>query len=94
MLLIRETFTTKPGMASKFAAFMKQTVGAQPDIQARVLVDVVGTFNTVVLETEAKDLGEFEKRMAEYSQRKDIQEQMKGYTDMYVEGKREIYRVV
>ena len=94
MLLIRETFTTKPGMASKFASFMKDTIGAQPEFKARVLVDVVAAFNTVVLETEAKDLGEFEKRMAEYSQRKDIQEKMKGYTDMYVEGRREIYRVI
>ncbi|HMI30318.1 MAG TPA: hypothetical protein VK527_01155 [Candidatus Limnocylindrales bacterium] len=46
------------------------------------------------MEFEVSDLGEFEKRMKEYSEGKEIREKMKGYTDMYLTGGREVYRVM
>ncbi len=94
MYVIREKFTARPGMASKLSKMLKDAVPPDVNGKVRVLTDAVGTFNTVVMETEVSDLGEFEKRMREYSQRKDIQEKMKGYTDMYVSGSRKIYQVV
>jgi len=94
MYVIRETFTAKPGMASKLAAKFKDVMAGEKDAKVRVLTDAIGTFNTVVIETEVKELAEYEKRMKEYTDRKDIGERMKGYTDMYQSGKREVYKVI
>ena len=91
MLLIRETFTAKPGQAGKLAKLMKEVIG--PVAKSRVMTDVVAEFNTVVLETEAEDLGTFEKRMQEYMSDETIRQKMQGYTDLYVGGRREIYRI-
>ena len=93
MYVIRETFTAKPGMASKLAAKFKDVMSDEK-AKVRVLTDAIGTFNTVVIETEVKELAEYEKRMKEYAERKDMGERMKGYTEMYQSGKREVYRVM
>ena len=94
MYVIRETFTAKPGMASKLAAKFKDAMSDEKNAKVRVLTDAIGAFNTVVIETEVKELAEYEKRMKEYAERKDMGERMKGYTDMYQSGKREVYRVI
>ena len=94
MYFIRETFTAKPGMASKLAAMIKGAVSGQDRVKVRVLTDVVGPFNTVAMETEVADLAEVERIQKEYMERPEIRDRMKGYTDMYVSGGREIYRVV
>ena len=98
MYIVRETFTAKPGMASKLAKMMKEINTSMPNMQARVktkvMTDAVGNFNTVVCDTEVEQFSEFEKMMKEYATRTDLHEKMKGYTDMYVTGKREIFQVV
>jgi hypothetical protein len=94
MFIVRETFTAKPGMASKLAAQFKDVMHMMPELKSRVLTDHVAAFNTVVLEVEVESLGEFDQRMADYFSRADIRERMKGYTEMYVTGRREIYKVV
>ena len=93
MFVVRETFTAKPGQASKLAAMFKD-IASGARAKMRVLTDAVGQFNTVVIETEVKELGDFEKLMKEDADRKDIRERMKGYTEMYASGKREIFRVM
>ena len=94
MYVIRETFTAKPGMASKLASLLSEVVAIQGEVKTRVLTDLVGPFNTVVMETEIADLMEFDRRMKDHVSRPDIQDRMKGYTDLYVSGSREIYQVV
>ena len=94
MYVLRETFTAKPGMASKLAAHFKSVTAMMPRAKTRVLTDYVGAFNTVVMETEVSDIGEFDREMKEYTSRPDVQEAMRGYTDMYQSGRREIYRVI
>ena len=97
MYVVRETFTAKPGMASKLAALFKDifsTMSTQKGVKSRVLTDSVGQFNTVVIETEVPEFSTFEKLMQEYATRTDVRDRMKGYTDMYVSGRREIYQVV
>jgi hypothetical protein len=93
MYVVRETFTAKPGMASKLAAMFKDLV-ASLGLNGRVLTDHIGPFNTVVLETDVPNLAEFEQKMAEYATRQDIRARMAGYTDMYITGRREVYRVM
>ena len=94
MYIVRETFTAKPGKASTLAKLFKQVMSQMTTLKTRVLTDYVAEFNTVVLEVEADDLAAFDRTMAEYATRADIHDLMKGYTDMYVTGKREVYRVV
>ena len=94
MFIIRETFTAKPGMASKLAGLFKETFAGQADIKLRVLTDHIGPFNTVVLETEVDDLAAFEQRMKEYTARTDIRDRMKGYAELYTTGRREVYKTV
>ena len=63
-------------------------------MKPRVSTDFIGQFNTVVLETECEDLNEFEKTMQEYMSRQDLRDKMKGYTELYQEGRREVFKVV
>jgi len=96
MFVIRNRFTAKPGMATKLATQLREAMAKAP-FKSRILTDAVGDFNTVVMEHEVDSLMEFEKRMKEYSQGemgKDFGEKMKGYTDLYVTGRREIYKVM
>ena len=94
MYVIRETFTARPGQASSLARMFKQAMGELTQYKTRILTDYIASFNTVVMETEVDDLAAFEKMMADYMSRQDIRDKMKGYADMYMSGKREVYRVV
>ena len=94
MFVVRETFTCKPGKASQLAKLFKDVMSDMPRMKPRVSTDFIGNFNTVVLETEASDLGEFEKTMQDYMSRQDLRDKMKGYTELYQAGKREVFKVV
>lgn len=94
MFVVRETFTCKPGKASQLAKLFKDVMSEMPRMKPRVSTDFIGNFNTVVLETEANDLGEFEKTMQDYMSRQDLRDKMKGYTELYQAGKREVFKVV
>jgi hypothetical protein len=99
MLIIREVFTAKPGQASKLAKLFKKMSAGDPN--TRVMTDLVGNYNTVVMEVQAKSLAEFEKQMEEYKSKKPdpkmdpkAAEEMSKYTEMYLVGKREVFQVV
>lgn len=94
MFIVRNCFVAKPGNASKLAAQLKEAAlaGALPN--ARVLTDLTGDFNRVILEYEAKDISEFDTRMKDYATNEGFREKMKGYTDLWITGNREILRVV
>ena len=95
MYVVRETLTAKPGMASKMAAAFKTMAGkVQGRYTMRVMTDFIGPFNTVVFETEVPSLDEFNTLEDELMGREDVREAMKGYQDMYLTGKREVYRLV
>jgi hypothetical protein len=94
MIVVRNCFVAKPGMASKLAAQIKDAAAASSIQTYRVLTDVTGEFNRVVLEYEAGNLGEFEARMKEYATNEGFRAKMKGYTDLYLTGSREILQVV
>lgn len=94
MFVVRETFTAKPGKASQLAKLFKEVMSEMPRMKPRVSTDFIGQFNTVVLESECEDLNEFEKTMQEYMSRQDLRDKMKGYTDLYQEGRREVFKVV
>jgi hypothetical protein len=94
VIIIRNCFIAKPGQASKLAAQFKDAAVAFPDMKSRVLTDLTGDFNRVILEHEAANIGEFETRMREYATNQALREKMKGYTDLYITGSREILQVM
>jgi len=98
MYLIREVFVAKPGQASKLAKLFKKM---PPMPGARVMTDMVGPYNTVVMEYELKSLAEWEKEMEKYKSGKPdpnmdpkVAEEMSHYTEMYMKGRREIYQIL
>jgi len=94
MIVVRNSFVAKPGMASKLAAQLKEAAASQQMTGSRVLTDLTGDFNRVILEYEAQNIGEFENRMKEYATNAALRDKMKGYTDLYVTGSREILQVM
>ncbi len=94
MYIIRETFTAKPGMASKLAKMFREMSTEMPGPKSRVLTDYIGPYNTVIWEVEVQEIAEFEKMMKEYASKPELGKKMAGYTEMYMTGKREIFRVV
>jgi len=90
MLVIRNIFVAKPGQASKLAAQLKEMAGVMPEMKGRVFTDLTGGFNRVILEHEVENLTAFEARMKDYGTNPAVREKMKGYTDLYVTGEREI----
>ncbi|MSO48845.1 MAG: hypothetical protein EXQ49_02925 [Acidobacteria bacterium] len=59
-----------------------------------MFTDLTGDFNRVILEYEAANIGEFEANMKRYATDEAFREKMKGYTDLYSTGSREILTVV
>jgi hypothetical protein len=92
MFIVRNCFVAKPGSASKLAALLKDVSGMLPN--GRVLTDVTGDFNRVVMEYEAANVAEFETRMQQYASDPELRQKMQGYTDLWLTGTREILRVV
>jgi hypothetical protein len=102
MLLIRDIMYCKPGkvkpMVEKFVAMSKinQKLGMP---KMRVLTDVSAErYWTVVSEMEVESLAVFEQMFVNMQQQdsedmKQFEEIMKGYHDLVVKGRREIYKI-
>lgn len=94
MLIVRNTFVAKPGCASKLAAQLKEAAAAFQMPGARIMTDITGDFNRVIMEHTAESLEEFEKRMQETMGSPMYRERMAGYTELWITGSREVLRVV
>ncbi len=99
MILIRDVFRCKPGQAKVLIEQFKKAMplmmkDAEQTVNYRIMVDAVSTYWTVVIESEAENLAEFEKRMNEMQPSEEAQKAMEGYMDNVDGGYREIFRVV
>lgn len=97
MLVVREVFTAKPGQAGKFAKLFKRAFAGVPN--ARIMTDLVGKYNTVVMETQVADLAEFERMFNEYKKGMPdldpaLAAELANYTELWTTGRREIYQIV
>ena len=93
MIVVRNCFIAKPGNASKLAAQLKEAAATAKSPKHRILTDLTGDFNRVIMEYEAENVGEFEARMREYQTNTAFRDKMKGYTDLYITGSREILQI-
>ncbi len=94
MFVIRNTFIAKPGCAGKLAAQLKEATAAFQMPNVRVMTDMTGNLNTVIMEHTAETLAEFERRIQEVIGSPAYRERMAGYTELWITGHREILRVV
>jgi heme-degrading monooxygenase HmoA len=95
MIQVHDTFVCKPGNASKLAKKFKEAMKDSPDVK-RILTDMTGSYNRVVLVSEYENLGAYEqsweKMQKDPEAMKKMEEGMKGYQEMYLTGSREIFR--
>ena len=97
MFLVRDIMYCKPGqarpMVQKFLALSKlgSQVGFGP---MRVMTDVSAErYWTVVSEMEVESLEKYAEMTRKSMEMKEFQEAMKGYHDLIIEGRREIYQI-
>jgi hypothetical protein len=94
MIIVRNVFVAKPGNASKLAAQMKEAAAVGKMNNVRVLTDITGEFNRVILEHQVANLSEFEGQFQQNMADEAFKAKMKGYTDLYITGHREILKVM
>ena len=98
MYVVRDVFNCKPGqsksVADKFNNSIKLMQNMEGFISARVLVDYVANYWTVVLESEVENLADFERNMSEYAARDEFREALNGYMEQINGGYREIFRIL
>jgi hypothetical protein len=94
MIIVHDIFVCKPGNASKLAKLFKETVSGWKE-HVHVMTDLTGQFNRVIVVSQFENLSAYEKSWETMKEedKKKMQEAMKGYTDMYLTGSREIYQV-
>jgi len=96
MIIVHDTFICKPGNASKLAKLFKEQMSRMKE-HVNVMTDMTGQFNKVVMVSKYDSLTAYENSWKEMEKdteaMKKMQEAMKGYTDMYLTGSREIFQV-
>ena len=93
MIIVRNSFIAKPGKAGKLAAHLKEMAGLGALRNARVMTDLAGNFNTVVMEHEVESLSDLESLMTRYGSDPQIREKAGAYLDLWDTGKRELFRI-
>jgi heme-degrading monooxygenase HmoA len=96
MIIVHDIFVCKPGQASKVAKLFKEVMADNKELVS-IMTDMTGQYNRVIMVSKFDSLTAYEKSWEQYQQNseemKKMQEKMAGYTDMYVTGSREIFRV-
>jgi len=96
MINVKDSFVCKPGNASKLAKKCKEAFSDSPEVKY-ILSDMSGDFNRVIIVSEYDSLSAYDKSWEDMQKdpekMKKMEETMKGYTDMYLTGSREILRV-
>ena len=93
MIVVRNIFVAKPGNASKLATQLKSAAVAGNMPKHRVLTDLTGDYNRVILEIEVDNISGFEAQMQNYATNDALKAALKGYTELWVSGSRELLQV-
>jgi len=95
MIIVHDTFVCKPGNASKLAKLFKEVMAKEQNV--KIMTDVTGQYNRVVMASWYDNLAAYEKSMEAYKnptpEMKESMQKMQNYTDMYLTGDREIFQV-
>jgi heme-degrading monooxygenase HmoA len=95
MVIVHDIFVCKPGNASKMAKMFKEAMSATSEV-THILTDMTGQYNRVIMVSQYENLAAYEQSSEKYKNpTPEMQasfEKMKGYTEMYLTGSREIYQ--
>lgn len=95
MIYVHDIFICKPGNASKVAKMFKEAIAENAEV-VNIMTDLTGEYNRVIMVSKFDSLGSYEQSFKKYMEDtgdiKKMKEKMKGYQDMYLTGKREIYQ--
>jgi hypothetical protein len=98
MIVVRTVIQAQFGKGGEVAANMAQSIGGMMDELGqhrkwRVMTDLSGPFDTVVLEVDANDLAEWERIRPKLFQTKAFGESMGRVQGMLASGRNEFYTV-
>jgi hypothetical protein len=97
MILVRDVFQAKYGKGDELVALFKEARQKWDPAQryaSRILTDASGPFFTIVTETEAESLAEWERRLSEGFAHPEFGEWFARMTQLVESGRREFYNVV
>jgi heme-degrading monooxygenase HmoA len=97
MIIVHDIFVCKPGNASKVAKMFKEVMAGNTEA-VNIMTDMTGQFNRVIMVTQHESLAAYEESFKKYmnptEEEKKKFAKIEGYTEMYLTGSREIYKVV
>lgn len=95
MILLRITFHAKFGKAGEVVALMKQgrQAAAAQGQTFRIMTDLTGRFDTVVLEMEAESMAEHERRRAAMFSNPQFQQSQSRMAELIDWGASEFYTI-
>lgn len=96
MIIVHDIFICKPGSASKMAKSFKEMMAVSPEMK-RVMTDMTGEYNKVIMVSEFEDLAAYAKSWEDYKnpspEMKEAMAKAPNHTEMYLTGRREIFQV-
>ncbi|HEV8601728.1 MAG TPA: hypothetical protein VGQ87_04005 [Patescibacteria group bacterium] len=96
MIIVHDIFVCKPGNASKLAKLFKESMVGNKEL-VNIMTDMTGQYNRVIMVSKFENLSAYEDSWKAYMnptpEMKEAMKKMEGYTDMYLTGMREIYKV-
>jgi len=98
VILVRQVFQAKFGRGGALAAAMTESSAAiaqriSSGGRWRVLTDLSGAFDTVVLEIESESLAAWEQQRAQLFQLPELQEAIVRYVELIASGRNELYTI-
>lgn len=96
MIIVHDIFVCKPGNASKLAKLFKEVMTAEKEV-INIMTDMTGQYNRVIMVSQYESLTAYDQAFEKYKnptpEMKEQSKKMEGYTEMYLTGSREIYKV-
>ncbi len=91
MILVRVTFQAQYGKAGEIVELMKREPPA--DVRGRILTDLSGPYDTVVIGMEVESIDEYFRRLREMFANPEASASMSAVGAMIVSGRREIFTI-
>ena len=91
MILVRVTFQAEYGKAGELIELLKQE--PPPDTHGRLLTDLSGPFDTVVIETEVESLDQYFSSMREMFANQEASQSMRAAGALIESGHREFFTI-
>jgi hypothetical protein len=92
MILVRDVFQAKYGRGDELVALIEE-LGEQMEPSYRILTDLSGPYFTVVLESEAESMAQFEEWIAAQFDDPDFGEWFERMVPLVESGRREFYNI-